>query len=183
MAKATPRTELDLSVTENEGAVLSLIGRTQPVTRYRLFKSFQQSPTTSSNTSKGTLYPLIGRIIGRGFVVSDVASTGRSSEELRLTDRGRKALGQWMMETRPEHSFGDDPLLVRILSLGDMSSDDRVRWIADAKALLLAKKQELIDYRATVDGPYVDIVHGSAVAMVNAKLEWLDRLLIEVVRR
>jgi hypothetical protein len=29
--------------------------------------------------------------------------------------------------------------------------------------------------------PYDDIVHGTAVAIIDAKLEWLDRLLIKVV--
>ena len=182
MAKATPRIETDLAVTENEGAVLSLIARMQPVTSYGVYKAFQASPTASYNTSKGTVYPIITRLIGREFVEAKPAKGKRGGEELKMTKLGRQALQRWIVDTGPNFSFSHDPLFDRILSLGDVSREDRIRWIADAKASLLAKKEELNDYRRTVDAPYLDIVHGSAVAMIDAKLEWLDRLLIQIVR-
>lgn len=181
MAKAPRQPESDLVVNEYEGAVLGLIARSQPVTRYRLFKAFEQSPTTSVNTSKGSLYPLIGRMIDRGFVEAETGTNRRASEMLKLTPLGHAALAQWIGGTGPQHSFAHDPLLVRVLSLGDVPREERIRWIADAKALLLQKKTELEEYRKAVDAPYMEIVHGTAVAVVNAKLEWLDRLLIKVV--
>ena len=183
MAKAKPETETDFAVTENEGAVLSLIARMQPVTSYRLYKAFQDSPTTNYNTSKGAVYPIVARMLSRAFVETKATKSGkRASGELTLTKLGREALQAWVTEAGPELSFSHDPLFDRILSLGDLSREERVRWIADAKALLLEKKEQLNGYRETVDAPYIDIVHGSAVAMIDAKLEWLDRLLIQVVR-
>jgi len=182
MAKRTPESQIDLEVSEYEGAVLSLIARTQPVTRYRLLKAFERSPTTSYNASKGTLYPLISRMIARGFITGGLGIGGQRAEELKLTSSGHQALIQWITGTGPEHSFGHDPLSDRIMSLGGLSQQERVRWIAETKALLLAKKQQLHEYKEIVQGPYADIVHGSAVAMMEARLEWLDRLLIKIIR-
>lgn len=182
MAKRAPESDTELAVSEYEGAVLSLIARMQPVTRYGLLKAFERSPTTSYVASKGTLYPLITRMIARDFVTGETGTSGQKAEELGLTDAGQRALTQWITQTGPEHSFGHDPLSDRIMSLGDLSHEERVRWIAEAKALLLEKKQQLREYGSTLEGPYADIVHGSALAMIDAKLEWLDRLLIKVTR-
>lgn len=182
MAKRAPESDTELAVSEYEGAVLSLVARMQPVTRYRLLKAFERSPTTSYVASKGTLYPLIARMIARDFVTGEAATRGQKAEELGLTETGHRALTQWITGTGPEHSFGHDPLSDRIMSLGDLSHEERVKWIAEAKALLLAKKQQLKDYGNSLEGPYADIVHGAALAMIEAKLEWLDRLFIKVIR-
>jgi hypothetical protein len=72
-------------------------------------------------------------------------------------------------------------MLFRVLALSDVSRDERIRWIADAKGLLLDRKQELNTHKQGPKSPYDDIVYGTAVAIIDAKLEWLDRLLIKVV--
>lgn len=173
--------EESIVVNEHEGAVLGLIARMQPLTRYQLFRTFQQSPTTSYNTSPGGLYPLVGRMIDRGFVETEPGKGKRASEMLALTPLGYKALTRWVEYTDPQHSFVHDPLLLRVRSLGDLSRDDRLRWIADTKILLLDKKKELKIHQQADAGSYEDIVQGTAVAIIDAKLEWLDRLLIQVV--
>ena len=142
--------------------------------------AFRELPTTSYNKSKGTIYPLIGRMMERGLVTSTKAEAG-GGETLSLAERGYEALNRWLIDG-PTHSFGHDPLLDRMMVLGGVAHAQRVRWIAGAKELLLAKKDELKAYRLTVDAPYIDIAHGSAVAVIDAKLEWLDRLLIEIVK-
>src|SRR5690242_21943573 len=103
MAKRTPESQIDLEVSEYEGAVLSLIARMQPVTRYRLLKAFERSPTTSYVASKGTLYPLISRMIARSFVTGETGTSGQKAEELGLTDAGHRALSQWITGTGPQH--------------------------------------------------------------------------------
>ena len=176
----SPSPTTDISVNEHEGAVLSLIARTQAVTRYQLLKAFEQSPTTSYNSSKGSLYPLIGRMLDRGFLVARPSENRRGSEVLSLTPLGRAALRNWILWTDPQHSFTHDPFLSRVMALGDITRDERARWIADARAILLGKRRELADFREAANVPYFDIVHGTAIAIVDAKLEWLDRLLIEI---
>jgi DNA-binding PadR family transcriptional regulator len=180
MAVSLLEDEADLPVNEYEGAVLGMIARTEPVTRYQLLKAFRESPTTTYNTSKGSFYPLVGRLVGRGFVA---ASPGKrpGSELFTLTPLGHRALTQWVSATGPQHSMVHDPLLLRVMSLTDLSRDDRLQWVASAKSILLDRKNELNGHRSASNGPYADIVHGTALAIVEAKLEWLDRLLILIV--
>jgi DNA-binding PadR family transcriptional regulator len=168
-------------VNEHEGAVLGLISRSQPLTRYQLYKAFQQSPTTTYNTSKGSLYPLVTRLIERGLVGVEENKSRRDAELLSLTRSGYAALTRWIEQTGPQHSFINDPMLLRVMALSDVSREERIRWIADAKGLLLDRKHQLLDYEESAASPYDDIVHGTAIAILDAKLEWLDRLLIKVV--
>lgn len=181
MPRSEQSEDKSIVVNEHEGAVLGLIARMQPLTRYQLFKTFQQSPTTSYNASPGGIYPLVGRMVDRGFVGTEPGKGKRTSEMLVLTPLGYKALTRWVEYTGPQHSFIHDPLLLRVRSLGDLSRDDRIRWIADTKGLLLAKKEELRAHHQVDAGSYEDIVQGTAIAIIEAKLEWLDRLLIHVV--
>ena len=73
-------------------------------------------------------------------------------------------------------------MLLRMLALGDLKPEDRVKWIADAKASLLTSKEQLNSSADTFVGPYADLAQVAALAMIHAKLESLDRLLIQVVR-
>jgi DNA-binding PadR family transcriptional regulator len=181
MAKSSVQNLDEITVNEHEGAVLALIARLQPVTRYALYKAFKELPTTSYNASKGSLYPLIGRMIDRGFAVAGGLKGPRQGEVLKLTRLGNKALSRWIVQTGPEQSFTRDPLLLRMMSLNDLKPTERIRWIADAKAAILEKRQEINSHRRSAEGPYMDIVQGIALSMIEAKLEWLDRLLIQVV--
>lgn len=178
---AAVRDNSAIVVNEHEGAVLGLIARNQPLTRYQLYKAFQQSPTTTYNTSKGSLYPLVGRLIDRGLIGVEANKSRRDAELLSLTKLGYSALTHWIEHTGPQHSIINDPMLLRVMALSDVSRDERIRWIADAKGLLLDRKKELNAHSESTQSPYDEIVRGTAVAIVDAKLEWLDRLLIQVV--
>lgn len=169
------------SVTEYEGLVLSTIARTQPATRYQLLKALEQAPITSYNSSKGSFYPLIARMVEKGLVLSQSGNGSRRTELLTLSDAGRSALRAWILATDFEKAFVHDPLLSRLQALSDVPTEGRLEWIVAAKKSLLDKKEELDRYHRNVDLPYGDIVHGAAAAMVQAKLEWLDRLLISLV--
>ena len=183
MGASKPSRAPDHGVSEYEGIVLGAIARTQPVTRYQLLKTLEKAPTTSYNSSKGSFYPLVGRMIDKGLLCAEPGVGTRKSENLRLTDAGREALRSWILATEHEKSFGHDPLLSRLQSLADVPIEKRVEWIAAAKQSLLEKKDELDSYHQNVELPYGDIVHGAAAAMIQAKLEWLDRLLIHLVQQ
>lgn len=181
MGKAPNRQASDLTVTEFEGSVLGLISRTQPVLRYGLFKAFEQSPATGFR-SKGGLYPLVDRLIARGLIASSGKEKGNRGAKLSLTALGHDALSEWVGRADPEQSLTSDPMLLRMLALGDLEPEDRLKWIADAKASLLVSKEQLKSNPETFAGPYGDLAQVAAIAMIDAKLESLDRLLIQVVR-
>jgi len=171
----------DIAVNEHEGTVLGMVARWQPVTRYQLLKAFERSPISSYNTSKGSLYPLVGRMMVRGFIEAETGDGPRESELISLSPLGREALHRWIMRIGPQHGMVHDPLQVRILALGELPLADRVRWVVSAKDLLLRKKDELKEYHEKLTVPFNDIVHNFGVATIDAKLLWLDRLLVQIV--
>ena len=173
--------ESDIAVNEHEGTVLGMVARWQPVTRYQLLKAFERSPISSYNTSKGSLYPLVGRMIVRGFIVGETGEGPRESELISLSPLGREALNRWIMRIGPQHAMVHDPLQVRILALCELPLADRVRWVVSAKDLLLGKKQELKEYHERLTVPFNEIVYNFGVATIDAKLLWLDRLLVRIV--
>lgn len=169
-------------IRDNEGAVLSVIARIQPVTGYGVLKAIRQSSTSSYRTSKGTLYPLLNRMIEAGYLSASVAGETRPTTELALTERGHLALRTWIKRSGPEDIFGNNPLVDRMLALQDLPKDERIRWIALAKDTLLERKAKLASSREADNSPYSGIAQGFATAMIDSQLEWLDRLLIDIIK-
>lgn len=172
----------DLVVNEPEGTVLGVIARRQPMTRYQLLRAFQRSPLTIQNTSKGSLYPLVRRMLERGMLLCEPGGRTRDTEVLKLTGRGYKALRLWIQGIGPEHMILRDPIKMRALSVGELDRDARIRWIASAKQLLLEKKDAFRAYDKLVKLPYGELINASYDAELDAKLQFLDRLLIQVLR-
>ena len=170
----------EIAANEHEGAVLGMVSRWQPLTRHQLLKAFECSPISSYNTSKGSLYPLVGRMIVRGFLVTKTSDGPRESELISLSELGRQALRRWVTKIGSQHMKVHDPLQVRILALGELPREERLRWVISATNLLLSKKVELSDYHERLKAPFSDIVLNYGIAIIDARLRWLDRLLFEL---
>jgi DNA-binding PadR family transcriptional regulator len=171
----------ETKITEHEGMLLALVLRQQPVTAYQLFRMFEQSPVTSINSSKGQLYPAIRRLRARGLLdARKVAGDGRKSEDLSVTDAGREAVRAWTRNLEPAHIVLDDPLRTRILSFDVLSREERLEWVARAKALVKQRRAIVDDYNASVDVPYQDFAYSSVMETLRLKMEWLDELLFHV---
>ena len=168
-----------VAVNEHEGTVLAMIARWQPVTRYQLLRAFARSPISSYNTSKGSLYPLVGRMMERGFLLTEIGEGPRESELISLSPTGYQALRGWIMNIGPQHSLIHDPLHVRILALGELRPEERVRWIASAEGLLTQKKAELGEYHEALRVPYNEVALNFGTATIDAKMRWLNKLLGE----
>ena len=168
----------DRKVTEHEGIVLALVMRQQPASAYQLFKIFEQSPVTSFNASKGQLYPAIRRLKERGFLhAKKVAGDGRNAEELTVTKAGQGAIRAWVRDLAATHIVLEDPLRTRIMSFGLLTREERLEWIARAKALVKQRADVVDAYAASVDVPYQSFVHSSIIDALRVKMEWLDALL------
>ena len=171
----------EAKITEHEGMLLALVLRQQPVTAYQLFRMFEQSPVTSINSSKGQLYPAIRRLRERGLLdARKVAGDGRKSEELSVTNAGRAAVREWTRNIEPAHIVLDDPLRTRILSFDVLSREERLEWIARAKALVKQRRAIVDEYNASVDVPFQDFAYSSVTETLRLKMEWLDELLYHV---
>ncbi len=173
----------DSTLTDNEGTLLALVLRAQPITAYQIAKTYEESPVTNFNTSKGKLYPLVRRLKERGLVGSEpVAGDARGTERLVCTEAGKRAVKQWVLEIRQGHLLLEDPLRTKLQSFDLLSRDERIGWIVEAKAQLMAKLEALEEYGREVEVPFKDMVHDNAVSSLRSRMDWLDRTLHRIVK-
>lgn len=170
-------------LTDNEGSLLAVILRQQPVTAYQVMRIYELSPVTSFNTSKGGLYPAINRMRERGLISAEVIEGDkRGSERLSCTPAGVAAVKQWVKDLRDTHFLPIDPLRTKVMSFDLLSRDEQIEWIVDAKAQMQAKLDEVDIYGTTVEVPFQALVHDNAVTALNMRMQWLDRLMQHVVK-
>lgn len=170
-------------LTDNEGSLLAVILRQQPVTAYQVMRIYELSPVASFNKSKGGLYPAITRLRARGFLSAEtIAGDRRGSERLSCTEAGATAVKQWVKDLREPHFLPIDPLRTKVMSFNLLSRDEQMEWIVDAKAQLAAKLEEVEIYDTTVDVPFQALVRDNAVSGIKSRMQWLDRLMQYVVK-
>ena len=164
-------------LTDDEATLLSLLVRVEAATAYQLSKVYAQSPVSNFGTSKGKIYPMIRRLKTAGLIsASAIPGDARNSELLRCTARGRSAVSQWIQQIRPGHLLLEDPFRTMVQSFDLLTKNEQLAWIEDARSSLTAKLLELDQYGATVDVPYKEYVHDNAVASLETRLAWLERL-------
>lgn len=168
---------------EAEGAVLGLLARVQPLSRYQILRFFQNSPARFQNVSKGSLYPLVSRLVERGMIDSRTGQGPHGAPVYSLTEAGRSALRNWTKKLDSRDLLPLDALEQRVFSLAELPPSERIAWVADAKGLILDKKAELERHRERMTSyAYGEIVYNADQERLDAKLVWLDRLLIEIAR-
>jgi DNA-binding PadR family transcriptional regulator len=157
--------------------------RRQPVTAYQLFKDYEQSPVSTFNTSKGSLYPLINRLKTRGLIAAE-AKPGdkRNTEFLACTKAGAKAIAAWARQLDSSHVVLDDPLRSKLLSLDQIGREEQIEWVVDAKKLVSERMAAVEVYNQSVTVPFQTVIHNSATTALKAKMEWLDQLLHQLVK-
>jgi DNA-binding PadR family transcriptional regulator len=173
----------ELELTDNEGSLLGVVSRRQPMTAYQLVKVYEGSPVSSFNSSKGGLYPLIRRLKERGFLTgARVEGDGRGTEQLMCSPAGEEALRHWVRHIRDAHTLLEDPLRTKIMSLDLLHREERIEWVVDVKQSLAAKLEEVEEYGRAADVPYQRFVHISAVSSLRSRMDWLDQLMRELVK-
>jgi DNA-binding PadR family transcriptional regulator len=170
-------------VNEAEGAVLGLLARSRPLSRYQILRFFQNSPARFQNVSKGSVYPLVARLVDRALIDSKPGEGPHGAPVYSLTPLGRTALRSWTKRLDKRDLLPLDTLEQRVFSLAELPPTERIAWVAEAKELILAKKAELQSHRDRITGyTYGEIVYNADQERLDAKLVWLDRLLIEIAR-
>jgi len=166
---------------DHEGTFLALVLRLQPTTAYQVSKVYEQSPVTNYKTNKGKIYPIINRLVERGWLEKHaVLGDGRGTEQLSCTPAGRRAVRDWVIEIQPSHLLLDDPLRTKVQSFGLLTKDERRRWVVHAKSQLNDKLADLEAYGREVEVPFKRLVHDNAVRSIRTRMDWLDSLLFEL---
>lgn len=178
---ALQRSQLILS--DNEGTLLALVARAEPITAYQIAKVYEESPVSNFNTSKGKIYPMIRRLREAGLLrASAVRGDARGTETLEATAKGRKAVRAWVLSIRPSHLLPEDPLRTKLQSLDLLTREERIEWISELKVQLLQKLEAVELYGREVSVPFQDMVHDSAVRSIRSRMDWLDLVLNRVIR-
>jgi len=172
-----------MSLTENEGSLLGVIVRLEPLSSYQLIKVFEESPVAKFNNSKGAVYPQVRRLKARGFLETATTPDDKKASELvKTTDLGREALRLWVQDINHDHTFLPDPIRTRMMLLDLLSKDEQIAWIVDMRRLLEEKKREVEEFAEKTVLPFGGVVHASAIAGLDVKIEYVDRLLRRIVR-
>ena len=175
------KTERIPSLTDNEGALLSLVRRMQPVTGYKIVKTYRTSPVAAFNTSVGQVYPMIRRFSKEGLLVgTSVEDDARGTETWCCSDKGVEMLRNWVFEVKPQHLLPEDPLRTKVTVFELLSKDEQVQWVLSTKAKFAKKLEEQEAYIENVLIPFRDVVNDNAVSSIRAKMDWLDRLLFRL---
>lgn len=170
-------------LTDHEGSLLSLVHRMQPITAYKVGKFYQNSPIATVNRSMGQVYPMISRFAKDGLVEGEqIENDGRGTEVWKTTNKGVHALKAWLQEFTPAQTVPHDTLGTKVLCFDLLTHQDRVAWVLAAKVEMENKQIELEAYHVNAKGPYEDFAHDNASSLVRARMDWLDRILFDLVK-
>jgi DNA-binding PadR family transcriptional regulator len=162
-------------LTDNEGAILTLVLRQQPITAYQIGKAFDASPVHTLNTSKGKLYPLIRRLHERALLdAEDVPGDQRGTKRFCCTQLGKQALRRWVLTLRDEHELLHDPFRKKLLGFELLSRSEQLEWVASAHDRLSRKLKEVENWPPETEGPLGNLVQASAKVALQARIAWLD---------
>lgn len=119
-------------LTDLEGAALAEIGRRGAATSYVVAQAFADSPSEYWSGSAGSFYPAIKRLADRGYLIAREASTGRRPRlDYSLTDLGRAAMEDWLLDPVRATGMGFDPLRTRLVYLELVSVKQRRKFLAE----------------------------------------------------
>jgi DNA-binding PadR family transcriptional regulator len=174
-AERKPRTEL----TSRESMVLAMVQRNQPVTAYRIRRIFADSIVTNYTNSTGTIYPIIRRLVRRGYVAAQVVEDSkRGAELLRCTEAGVEAIREWIQRIDGEDLVLADPLRSKLSHMAVLKPSERIRWLNALRAALTASLDDLEEFgRKNQDIAFYVLVQDNARSTLVGRLEWVNRTL------
>lgn len=166
-------------LTELDHCILGVIWREGPMSAYGVRAHFAGSTTVTWSSSTGTVYPAIRRLRASGYLDAASPSGPRKSELLSLTNKGRKALEQWLTNVPPElGSSTADPIRTRVHFLAAIDHPTRKKVLADYRSTTRAAIEQLEESAAEPAETAVEqserVGTLGALAELRARLDWLD---------
>lgn len=171
-------------LTDNEGSLLGLVARTEPVTAYQLMKIYERSPQGNFNASSGGIYPLIKRLKQRGLlVVKQVKGDKRGTRQIMCSSLGHEAIRNWVQNIRSAHTLLEDPLRTKIMSFEHLTKTEQLAWVSNVRKQLTDKIADVVEYGASVSVPFQPLVHANAMSSLEWRLRWLDDVEKEIKKQ
>lgn len=159
-----------MTLTDLEGATLAEVASKGTATSYAVAQSFERSPSEFWSGSAGAVYPAMKRLAARGLLQPAAALTGKRQRlDYQLTEAGRAALEEWLLDARRASGMGFDPLRSRLVHLHLVSPARRRQFLAEVREL----SAEFAERPAFASQPLPRQVHAS---WLKARAAWLAML-------
>lgn len=130
-------------LTDLEGAVLGVVARDGPISSYMIARDFSRSRSEFWSGSAGAIYPLMARLVDRGWCSVRIERNGRRRISLYgLTQAGRAAFEHWLLDAERAAGMGFDPLRTRFLFLDLAPPARRSLFLKEVKARTRAAMAE-----------------------------------------
>ena len=111
-----------------EHVVLGLL-MMQSLTIYGLNQAFKQGISLFYSASYGSLQTAVKNLLGKGWIVfEERVDQGRNKKIYSITERGRQAFYEWMLEEIPANKL-EVTALSKVFFLGLMESGEQKRQI------------------------------------------------------
>jgi DNA-binding PadR family transcriptional regulator len=159
-----------MQLTDLEGAALAEIAGRGTATSYAIAQAFGHSPSEFWSGSAGAVYPLIKRLAARGLLKAEPAASGKRQRlDYRITEQGRVALEDWLLDARRAAGMGFDPLRTRLVHLHLVPPARRKAFLESVRGL----SEEFAERPAFSGLPLSQKIH---VSWLKARASWLAML-------
>lgn len=157
-------------LTDLEGAVLAEIARRGVATSYAVSRSFAASPSEFWSGSAGAVYPLIKRLLARGMVTAQADADGKRARlDYRLTDAGKTAMEDWLLDAKRASGMGFDPLRTRLAYMELVDAARRKSFLDDVRTISA-------DFAKTSQPPPARFGEQIHKSWLTARSQWLAKL-------
>lgn len=157
-------------LTDLEGAVLAEIAKRGVATSYVVTRAFAASPSEYWSGSAGAVYPLIKRLLARGMVTAQADADGKRPRlDYSLTDAGRAAMEEWLLDAKRASGMGFDPLRTRLAHLELIDPKRRKKFLREVRAISADFAKDSI----APAGKFGTQIHKS---WLNARAQWISML-------
>jgi DNA-binding PadR family transcriptional regulator len=163
-------------VNDLDFCVAAVICRDGPISAYRVREDFRQSMTSTWSSSAGTIYPVIERLVGAGYVAATETGDARGTQLLTITDAGLQALHEWLVDV-PEAAAAPtaDATRNRIQFTEILGPEAAARMVGNAIAAseaYLFRMTEKLPAKAEANW-HIYLASVGATMQVKARLDWL----------
>lgn len=157
-----------------------------PVSGYDIKKRFEKSLSYFWNESYGQIYPILKKLAEQGLATRSIEKqTGKPDRHsYALTDKGRKALQDWMVQP-VDSQIGRHEILLKLFFGQQVSLADNIRQVEHFRELQSQKLKEIkatgkllkTDYESNPALPYWLITVRYGLHVNRAYLRWCKETL------
>jgi len=161
-----------VTLTELEGATLSVINGFGTCTAYQVRQNFKASRSREWSGSAGAVYPALRRMHEAGLLSANELLDARKTVQYSLSESGQRAYEAWLTDVERACGSGLDPFRCRAGSWQELPDDRRAALTHDLISKLEEKCRHLQHLLTCADTPE-PVAAVLELALCETRLNWL----------